>query len=99
MNLFADLPHARWMYLKAALFLVAGTTSAAALVAQSPHWRTGFLVFVAVWSFCRLYYFAFYVVERYIDPSFRFDGLGSVLLHLLRKTKKPAVESDGRHSS
>lgn len=29
---------------------------------------------IAVWSFCRLYYFGFYVIERYIDPSYRFSG-------------------------
>ncbi len=38
----------------------------------------GILLAIAVWAFCRAYYFAFYVIEKYIDPRFRFDGLISV---------------------
>jgi len=30
-----------------------------------------------------LYYFCFYVIEKYIDPSYRFDGLISVARYLL----------------
>jgi len=41
--------------------------------------------FKAIWSFCRVYYFAFYVIERYIDPSFRFSGLISALRYLRNK--------------
>ena len=29
------------------------------------------------WGFCRAYYFAFYVIEKYVDRRFRFSGLGS----------------------
>jgi len=106
MRLFADLPDARWMYLKAVLFLVAGVVSAAVLLLESPdRWRTAFLLYVTVWSFSRLYYFAFYVIEKYIDPAFRFDGLGSFALYLwkhhgrtLSQTKTPAVREDSGRS-
>ena len=64
MKLFADLTDARWMYLKAALFLIAGVISASALLLEDFRGRTAFLLFVAIWSFCRLYYFAFYVIEK-----------------------------------
>jgi hypothetical protein len=33
---------------------------------------------IAVWCFCRLYYFAFHVIEHYVDASYRFSGLLSV---------------------
>jgi hypothetical protein len=33
------------------------------------------LLLVARWSFCRFYDFAFYVLERYLDPTHRFSGL------------------------
>lgn len=88
MKLTDDLKDPRLMYLKAALFLVAGTIAAGALFAESPTLRTAFLLLVAVWSFSRAYYFAFYVLERYIDPSFRFDGLGSLVLHLWRQRRR-----------
>lgn len=81
-RLFADLENPRWMYLKAALFLAIGTLSAALLLLDAFSLRTAALLALVIWSFCRLYYFAFYVIERYIDPSFRFAGLGSVALHL-----------------
>jgi hypothetical protein len=37
--------------------------------------REALLLALAVWAFCRAYYCAFYVIERYVDPSFRFSGL------------------------
>ena len=85
MQLFQDLKDARWMYLKAALFGVAGLLASGALLAESPTLRRGFLLAVAIGSFCRLYYFCFYVIEKYIDPEYRFAGLGSVVMYLLRR--------------
>jgi hypothetical protein len=35
------------------------------------------LFLVALWSFCRFYYFALYVIEHYVDPDYRFSGLFS----------------------
>ena len=73
------------MYLKAALFVLLGIVSAALLVLQQPNVRTVVLIAVTVWAFSRFYYFCFYVIERYIDGSFRFSGLSSVAAYLLRK--------------
>lgn len=84
-TLTADLRDTRLMYLKAALFLLAGLSSAAGLLAEDPRPRTAFLLGVAIWSFCRLYYFAFYVIEKYIDPSYRFAGLSDFIRYLLRR--------------
>lgn len=75
------------MYLKAALFLVIGTVSAALLLAESFSWKTALLIGLLIWSFCRAYYFAFYVLERYVDPGFKFSGLGSLLAYLWRRRK------------
>jgi hypothetical protein len=52
---------------------------------KSPTLRTAALLAIAIWSFCRLYYFAFYVIEKYVDSSYRFAGLGSFVLYLLRR--------------
>jgi len=92
MRLFDDLKSATAMYVKAALFLVAGCIAALGLWIESPTLRTAALIAILVWSFCRLYYFCFYVIERYIDPGFRFDGLFSVLRYLIRKR---TAQSDG----
>ena len=89
MKLSDDLPHARWMLLKAILFLVIGVMCVAVLLLESPTIRTTVLLALTIWSFCRLYYFCFYVVEKYIDADFKFAGLGSVLVYLWRKRNLP----------
>ena len=80
-----DITDPRLMVLKAVLFLIAGIAAAAGVLMESPSLRTAALLGICVWAFCRLYYFLFYVVERYIDPGYRFAGIGSALRHLLRR--------------
>jgi hypothetical protein len=48
---------------------------------------------LAIWAFCRAYYFAFYVIENYIDPKFRFAGLLSVLGYFVDKDKVVKTET------
>jgi hypothetical protein len=67
---------------KGLLFLVLGILAAAVLLAEHRSWRVAFLLAVAIWSFCRFYYFAFYVIEHYVDPQFRFAGLISFAQYL-----------------
>jgi hypothetical protein len=81
-----DLSSRRWMGVKAALFLIIGLLSSALILAELPKLRVLALLVLAIWSFCRAYYFAFYVIEHYIDPSFRFSGLFSALRHLWKRT-------------
>lgn len=86
-NRAGDLTDPRWMYLKAALLLAIGITSSALILLEVPQWRIAALLALVIWSFARCYYFAFYVIERYIDPSYRFAGLGSALLFLVRRRR------------
>ena len=72
-----DLESVRAIYGKGALFLVVGVGAAVLVVVESPTLKTGLLSAIAVWSFCRLYYFMFYVIEHYVDGSYRFSGLWS----------------------
>ena len=58
------------------------------LLFEHPTLKTGLLMTIAVWSFCRFYYFAFYVIERYVDPNYRFSGLLSFALYLLQKKRE-----------
>ncbi len=84
MKLTGDLKSAKLIYLKGFLFLVTGLLSVIALLLDSPTLRTAFLLGIALWSFCRLYYF-FYVIEKYVDPAYKFAGLYSFLRYLLQK--------------
>jgi hypothetical protein len=47
-----------------------------------------FLLIIAVWAFCRFYYFAFYVIEHYVDPSYRYSGLASFARYLIRRRQQ-----------
>jgi len=84
-----DLQSGWSMWLKAILFLVIGLTSAALILSELPDWKTLLLLCLVIWSFCRAYYFAFYVIERYLDPTFRYSGLFSVVRHWLKQGSKP----------
>jgi hypothetical protein len=48
----------------------------ALLLIENWSWRTVGLLALCVWGFSRAYYFAFYVIERWVDPQFKFSGLG-----------------------
>jgi hypothetical protein len=80
-----NLTDARLIKLKGMLFLLLGLLSATFLFFQHPTLSAAFLMVVAVWSFCRFYYFAFYVIEHYVDPNYRFSGLLSFALYLMQK--------------
>ena len=70
-----ELSNASVTKAKGLLFLLAGLLSATLLVLEHPAWRTALWLGLSVWCFCRFYYFAFYVIEKYVDPDFRFSGL------------------------
>jgi hypothetical protein len=80
-----NLTDVGWIKLKGVLFLFLGLLSAAFLFSEHPTFRAAVLMVVAVWSFCRFYYFAFYVIEHYVDPIYRFSGLMSFALYLVQK--------------
>jgi hypothetical protein len=80
----ADLRNPKLLYLKGLLFLLLGAAASAAVWLEQPTAKTAILLAVAIWAFARAYYFAFYVVERYVDDSYRFSGLWSFARYLWR---------------
>jgi len=82
-----DLTDPKWIKIKGALFLVLGLAASVLLVLEQPSLKVALLLVLAVWSFCRCYYFAFYVIEHYVDPTYKFSGLWSFLVYLMRKRK------------
>ena len=72
-----DLSDPKWIYLKGFLFLLIGIVSAVLLLIEMPTLRVAALLALMTWGFCRAYYFAFYVIEKYVDAGFRFSGIGS----------------------
>jgi hypothetical protein len=82
-----DLADPRWIKLKGILFLLIGVASAALLMVETPTLKAGALLAISVWCFCRFYYFAFYVIEHYVDPNYRFSGLWSFACYLLKRRR------------
>jgi hypothetical protein len=70
-----DIRNVKVLYLKALLLLGVGVFATAILVMENPNLRFAALLAISIWGFCRAYYFAFYVIEHYVDPKFRFSGL------------------------
>ena len=81
----ADLKNPNAIYLKGFLFLIAGFVPAGLIVARTFDWQIIVLLAICVWCFCRFYYFAFYVIEHYVDDGFRFSGLIDFVRYLLER--------------
>jgi len=80
-----DLENPRLLILKAVLFVILGLAAAGILIAEAPRLSTVLLLAIAVWAFARAYYFAFYVIEHYIDGSYKFAGIWSAMVFLARR--------------
>jgi hypothetical protein len=84
----ADIKSPKLLYLKGGLMLAVGLLAAGLLIAEHPDVKTIVLLAVAVWGFCRAYYFAFYVIEHYIDPGFKYAGLMAFVRGSFRRQGK-----------
>ena len=79
--------------MKGFLFVLCGIMSGGLILLDHPNLKTGLLLALTVWCFARAYYFAFYVVQHYVDPNYRFAGLGSFLWYVfLIKPEKERVD-------
>ena len=78
-----------WIKVKGILFLILGTLASILLVLELPSVKVVVLLALAIWSFCRSYYFAFYVMEKYVDSTYRYSGLLDLARHLVRRSPKP----------
>jgi hypothetical protein len=83
-----DLTNPAWIKAKGFLFLFLGLLSAVLLFFERPTLRVALLLILAVWCFCRFYYFAFYVIEHYVDPTYRFSGLLSFARYFFRRQRQ-----------
>jgi hypothetical protein len=82
-----ELTSTKWIVVKGILFLLLGLVASLVLVLDNLTWKTVALLSLAVWCFCRFYYFAFYVIEHYVDSGFRFSGLISFLRYSITRRR------------
>ncbi len=81
----ADIKNPKVLWAKGLLFFGLGLLASVLLVLEAPTVRVALLLLLAIWAFCRSYYFAFYVIEHYVDPEYRFSGLFDFCRYALRK--------------
>ena len=82
-----DIKSKKVLFLKGGLFVVAGIISCAIILLEFPSIKLAVLLACAIWCFARAYYFAFYVIEHYIDSDYKFAGLGSFVMYCFNKDK------------
>jgi hypothetical protein len=83
-----DLTSKPWIVAKGMLFLVMGAVSATLLWLESPTARSAILLALLAWSAARFYYFLFYVLESYVDPSLKYAGIGALVKQILSRTRR-----------
>lgn len=83
--MMADIKSKPLIVLKGILFLFLIAGSAAVILLEQPTLRTAILLGVLVWASARFYFFLFYVLEKYVDSSLRYDGLFALLSAIARR--------------
>ena len=81
----ADIKKVWLLYIKAFLLLLTGLLSSLLLVLLNLNFKTIVLLSLAIWGFCRAYYFAFYVIQHYVDPNYKFSGLIDFAKYFIKK--------------
>lgn len=92
--MLGDLKDHRLIIAKGFLFLLLGLMASVMLLLNAWDLRVVVLHLISIWAFCRFYYFAFYVIEKYVDSRFRFAGLGSFLVYLCQRPREDNRPSD-----
>ena len=93
----ADIKNPKLIWAKGVLFLFLGVIASVLLLLQAPNFTVALLLCISVWAFCRAYYFAFYVIQNYVDPGYQFAGLVSFVQYAAarrRRNDSDSVESD-----
>ena len=88
MVLYDDISSVRVLYAKGFLFLLSGIMASGLLLLETFSLRVAGLLVLSVWSFCRFYYFAFYVIEHYVDDEYRFAGLWQFLRYASARNRQ-----------
>ena len=80
-----DITNTKLIYFKGILFLLGGIIASVILLIEHPGFKMAALLALSVWCFARSYYFTFYVIEHYVDGHYKFSGLGSFVLYIIKR--------------
>lgn len=82
-----DITSPTLLWIKFGLFVLVGLLASALALFFFPDVKLALLMAIAIWAFARAYYFAFYVIEHYVDPSFKYAGLMDFLRYAMRRKR------------
>jgi hypothetical protein len=83
-----DITSKKVIVLKGILFLLIVIGSSMVILIKQPTLVAVLALGVLIWASARFYYFLFYVLERYVDPSLRYSGLLALLSALLKRRNR-----------
>ncbi len=89
-----DLRNPKVLKLKGILFLILGLGALVLLFLQVPSWTNLALFAICIWAFCRFYYFAFYVLQHYVDPAYRYSGILDMVRYLVAGRSREQEPAD-----
>ena len=83
-----DLASKKWIVAKGVMFALIAVMSAGLILLELPSARVAVLLALLAWASARFYYFLFYVLERYVDPTMRYAGILDLLLGMRRRRER-----------
>jgi hypothetical protein len=83
----SDLTSRKWIVAKGVMFLGIAATTAILILVEAPSVRLAALLALLVWASCRFYYFLFYVLEHYVDPTMRYASLWDLVMCMRRRRR------------
>jgi hypothetical protein len=87
MNLNRDITSKWLLHAKGFLFLLLGLIAAGLIYMISRDFRIVILLVIAIWGFCRFYYYLFYVLEKYIGREQKYAGVFDALKFIVGSKK------------
>ncbi len=78
----------RLIVVKGLLFILITVGAGVGIVCTSPSFTVVALVLTLIWASARSYYFLFYVLEKYVDPSLKYTGLLDLARHLIAPLRR-----------
>jgi hypothetical protein len=90
-----DLKSRKWIVAKGIMFLGIAAASAILMLVEAPSVKAGVLLALLVWASCRFYYFLFYVLEHYVDPTMRYAGLLDLMVGMKRRREQMREKGGG----
>lgn len=94
----ADLKSKRLIVLKGLLFLGCIASCAILLLVDSPSIKTMLLIAILIWSSARFYYFVFYVLHQYVDPSLKYAGILALIQFRRKRIVNSGTHADAENS-